>query len=239
MNKSILKTLTCFVLLLAVITGVMSGCKKKPQDATNVTLVVGQDATPQTNEDGNLVRDENNQVVAVVTDANGYAVTEENGEAKTELIPMSNAIILSDKVETPTFTVGVPKGWTGQHSGSKDALIVVINTTDKNETTSIVIYTRLLDDTVHDDGQPPMFSQYDLVKRNVTVTKEKKDNIKIAGVEATRERCDVTSEKIETRVLSFYSFTGKSAEYGVICYSKDAKTADKTFEDVLNTIEFY
>lgn len=236
MNKSILKTLTCFILLLAVITGVMSGCKKKPQDATDVTLPAGQgDAVLQTDENGDIARNENNQAVAVVTDANGYAVTEESGEVKTEAVPLTHALVLDDKVETATFSVGIPKGWMGDHSYE----YIVIDSTDKNETDKIVIYTRLLDDTEHDDGQPPMHDLFNLIKSGVTVNKEKKDDIKIAGVDATRERCDVTSEKIETRVLSFYSFTGKTATYGVICYSKDAKTADKTFEDVLNTIEFY
>lgn len=226
-----MKKYLAIILATVAFTGALTACSGKIKDTANI-VAGDKEVVAVTDKDGVISRDESGNALVVVTDEDGKAKKGEDGKVETSAVEVSHAVVMGDRIETATFSVIVPDGWAAGNSYDT----VNINSTDKNQTQKIVIN---IDETK--ENATPSKQIVDLVvgAKEVTVNKETNDTVKIAGLDANRTRYDITSETIETRVLSYYSFEGPSATYGVICYSKDAKTADKAFEEVLNTMVLY
>lgn len=226
-----MKKYVSVIMATIALAGCLTACSGKIKDTTKI-VAGDKEVAAVTNEDGVIVRDDNGQALVVVTDDEGNPVKGSNGEYETSAIEVSHAVEMGDRIENATFSVLVPDGWTSGNSYDT----VTINSSDDAQTNKVVIYTDKLK-----DKETPGAQLVELVTGNaqVTVDKETADTVTLAGVEAQRTRYDITSDAIETRVLSYYSFEGPSASYGIICYSKDAKTADSVFEQVINTMILY
>lgn len=240
--KKALIILTVFALVITVFTG----CGNKIKGSENVTMA-GEDAIPaMTQDDGALARDEEGRMIVAVTGENGEALTNSQGEVATTAVPVSVATLNGDLVESHFFRVTIPKGW--KYSASYQN--VIITSDDKNEENKIVISSRSLEEQ-EGKAEYPGENIYKVYKGATVIEKEETDKVKVAGVEAQRERIDVSGAKItdnvneeqaanfELRVISYYTFEGPDAVYGVRCESKNPKTADKVFEEVINTMVLY
>ena len=240
--KKTLILLTVFVLILAIFTG----CGNKIKGSENVTMAGEEEIPAMTQEDGALARDEEGRMIVAVTGENGEALTNAQGEVATTAVPVSVATLNGDLVESRFFHVTIPRNW--KYSASYQN--VIITSDDKNETDKIVISSRSLEEQ-EGKAEYPGENIFKVYKGATVIEKDKTEKVKVAGVEATRERLDVSGAKItdsvseeqaanfELRVISYYTFEGPNAVYGVRCESKDAKTADKVFEEVINTMVLY
>ena len=241
--KKALIILTVFTLVLTIFTG----CGEKRIKGTDNVTMAGESEIPAlTQEDGALARDESGNMIVAVTGENGKAITNSEGNVATTAVPISAATLNGDMVESRFFSVTIPKGW--QYLTSYNE--VIVGSDDKNETNKIVISSRSLEDQEGKADYPGQ-NIFTIEKGACVIEKDETEKVKIAGVEATRERLDVSGAKItdnvskedaaqfELRVISYYTFKGPNAVYGVRCESKDPKTADKVFEEVINTMVLY
>lgn len=241
--KKALIILTVFILVLTVFTGCGN---KKIKGTDNVTMAGEAEIPAMTQEDGALARDDEGRMIVAVTGEDGEALTNSQGDVATTAVPVSVATLNGDLVESRFFRVTIPKGWNYADSYQN----VIITSNDKNETNKIIISSRSLEEQ-EGKAEYPGENIYKVYKGATVIEKEETEKVKVAGVEATRERIDVSGAKItdnvskeqaanfELRVISYYTFEGPNAVYGVRCESKDAKTADKVFEEVINTMVLY
>lgn len=231
-----MKKILCIALSLITITAAFAACGKSTIKNTAIVPGVNGEVAAVTQENGDSVRDDDGKMMVVVTNPDGKPLKDENGDNVTQPVDVSHCMVIGDKIEYSSFSVTITKGWKAGQVYDR----AVINSDDKNETNKIVIVSKPLSEYDVNGAAPgsELFS-LTLASDQITVKKNTKDKVTIAGVEAERTRVDLTSDTIETRVLSFYQFQGPNSVYGVTCYSKDASTADKVFEDVLNTMVLY
>lgn len=86
MNKKIIAILLVFTLVITCFVA----CQKQKYETTKIN---GQDVLLATDEDGNTMINDDNQIVAVVTDREGEIITYENGEEQTYLVDMPETSI--------------------------------------------------------------------------------------------------------------------------------------------------
>ncbi len=106
MNKKILAILMVFV----VVVTCFAACKKHDYDTTKIN---GQDVLLATDKDGNTIINDDNQIVAVVTDREGEIITYENGEEQTYNIQISGSMVVEGHIQSKDFKLAIPKGWEG------------------------------------------------------------------------------------------------------------------------------
>ena len=109
MNKKILAVIMVFV----VIVTCFAACKRHNYKTTNVN---GQDLLLYTDKDGNTVINDDNQIIAVVTDEAGEIITYENGEEQTRMVQISGSYIGDGYMQGKEFKMSVPKGWEATES---------------------------------------------------------------------------------------------------------------------------
>lgn len=225
---------TLSILLIAVVLfGILAGCGRNIEGTETVTNNANDaPVAAVTNDDGSLQRDKDGGMIVAVTDANGKPVKDENGEVETSAVAIEHGIIMDDVVEFSTFSIRTPKGWNATSAYNS----VSICSDDKNETMQIVVYSNDKEDSSN-TGR----NIYSMVRNyeDNKVLKTEESTAKIAGADATVERTELTSDVIETKVLTLYTFEGDTVTYEALCYSKDAKTPNSTFEEVLNTMILY
>lgn len=231
-----MKKILCIALSLIAIATAFAACGKSSIKDTAIVPGVNGEIAAVTQENGDSLRDDDGNMIVVVTNPDGKPIKDENGENATMPVEISHCMVIGDKIEYSSFSVTIPDGW----KAGKVYDRAVINSDDKNETDKIVIVSKPLSE-YDPAGAAPGSELFSLTlgSDQIKVTKNTKDKVTIAGVEAERTRVDLTSDVIETRVLSYYQFQGPNSVYGVTCYSKDASTADKVFEEVLNTMVLY
>ncbi len=106
-----------FALILSVLTVLtcLTACKAKVKEGL---VLEGQKHVLATNDNGGIIRDENHNVIMMVTDEDGKNVKDENGEYKTNPVKIEQAIVLSDRIEDTHFAIKIPNGWEDSQSGS-------------------------------------------------------------------------------------------------------------------------
>ena len=242
MKKSLI-ILTVFLLVLAIFTGCGN---KKIKGTDNVTMAGEGEIPALTEKGGELARDDDGRMIVAMTDENGEAIKTADGGVATTAVEVSVATLIGDTVESRFFSVTSPKGW--RYAASyKD---VIVTSDDDNKTNKIVFSSRSLEEQGEKTDFPGQ-NLYSVYKGACVIEKEETKTVKIAGIEANCERLDISGAKItddvsaeqaakfELRVISFYTFKGPDAVYGIRCESKDAGTADKVFEEVINTMVLY
>lgn len=223
-------------IVLSVVLALFASCSKEPKIKDGQLVSDGaQTYAAITENDGQLARDEDGQLIVAVTDKNGDTVKDESGEDKTSAVELSHAVTLGDRIEYKTFSVLIPDGWTPGSSFDE------INIWSEDRANHIVIYSK--SDL---NAEEPGAQLFNLLKGTDSVAKITTDNIKLAGCEAKRTRIDFNASEATTAKddaplysASYYSFAGENAKYGIICYSEEEGTADSVFEDVLNTMVLY
>lgn len=106
MNKKILAILMAFVIVVTC----FAACKRHDYETTKIN---GQDVILYTDKDGNTVINDDNQIVAVVTDSDGELITFANGENQTYNIQISGSWVVDGEIKTKDFDMGIPSGWEG------------------------------------------------------------------------------------------------------------------------------
>ncbi len=241
MKKSLV-ILTAFILVLTVFTG----CGNKIKGTENVTMAGMGEMAAVTQEDGALARDEDGRMIVPMTGENGEPIKNSEGEVVTTAVAVSAATVIGDIVESRYFRVSIPKGW--QYSQSNQT--VILDTDDADATSKMVISARSKEEQAG-KTETPGEKLFKFTRDASVVTKEETTKLKIAGVDATCTRVEISGAKVnenvskeqaenfKLRVICYYTFEGENAVYGVRCESKDAKISNSEFEKVLDTLVLY
>lgn len=105
MNK---KILAVALALLFVVTA-FTACKSKLE----MTKINGKEYPLMTDEDGNTVVNEDNQVAVLVTDEDGDVIKYENGEDQTRWIQLPGSVVVNNAIQDKEYKMIIPEGWTG------------------------------------------------------------------------------------------------------------------------------
>lgn len=106
MSKKIIAILLVFTLVITCFVA----CQKQKYETTNIN---GVDVLLYTDENGNTVINDDNQLVAVVTDREGEIITYENGEEQTYNIQISGSWVGDGIIRHKDYELVVPEGWRG------------------------------------------------------------------------------------------------------------------------------
>ncbi len=106
MNKKIIAILLVFTLVITCFVA----CKRHNYETTNVN---GMDLLLYTDKDGNTVVNEDNQIIAVVTDSDGEIITYENGEEQTHFVQISGSWVGDGFIQEKDYKLVIPEGWEG------------------------------------------------------------------------------------------------------------------------------
>ncbi|MBR5245847.1 MAG: hypothetical protein IKV25_00575 [Clostridia bacterium] len=117
------KKIIAVALALVCIATIFTACKQKYE----TTDVNGQDLLLYTDENGNTVINDENQIVVVVTDEDGEIITYENGEEQTRFVQISGSFIGDGYIQGKNFKINTPKGW----EGTQISRIIKKNTDNK------------------------------------------------------------------------------------------------------------
>lgn len=107
------KKIIAIALVLILIVTAFVGCSQK-RDTTKLN---GKEYVLYTDKEGNTVINDKNQVVAVVTDENGEAITFENGEDQTFFVQINGGVVAGDEVAGANYRLKVINGWEGNADG--------------------------------------------------------------------------------------------------------------------------
>ncbi len=104
-----------FALILSVVLVLtcLTACKAKVKEGL---VLEGESHPIATNSNGGIQRDENGNLVVMVTDSNGKNVKDENGEYKTNPVAFDHAIVIGDRIECSEFALTIPNGWSNLNS---------------------------------------------------------------------------------------------------------------------------
>ncbi len=119
MNKKIIAILLVFTLVITC----FAACKKHDYETTkvgNLELLLYTDAN------GNTVINEDNQIIAVVTDSEGEILTYENGEEQTHYVQISGSYVGDGYIQNKNYKLVIPEGW----RGNENDRIIKTNTDD-------------------------------------------------------------------------------------------------------------
>lgn len=119
MNKKIIAILLVFTLVITCFVA----CQKQKYETTNIN---GMDLLLYTDENGNTVINDDNQLVAVVTDREGEIITYENGEEQTYNIQITGSWVGEDVIRNKDYELAIPEGW----RGTEDDKIIKRDTDD-------------------------------------------------------------------------------------------------------------
>ena len=106
MNKKILAILLVF----AVVITCFAACKRHNYETTDVN---GKDLLLYTDEDGNTVINDDNQIIVVVTDEEGEILTHENGENQTYYYNIDGSYVGDGYIQDKNYKMNIPEGWEG------------------------------------------------------------------------------------------------------------------------------
>lgn len=111
MNKKIIAILLVFTLVITCFVA----CKRHDYETTKVG---NMDVLLYTDKDGNTVINEDNQIVAVVTDRDGEIITYENGEDQTYLVQIPGSYVGDGYIQAKNFKMTILKGWEGTENST-------------------------------------------------------------------------------------------------------------------------
>lgn len=228
MKKAILaiaSTLTVLALL--------AGCGNKIKGTDTYAPAGGEVVAAVTNEDGDIKREDDGKIVVAVTNESGEAITDHAGEVATVAVEITHAITLGDRIECGRFSIEIPKGWVSPSSNNFDTVTIDSKNIDKTGN-KIVIYSR--DD---ENSTAPADNLLGLILAAVKVEKSETSKTTIAGVDAEVKKYKISSDKIDYKLITLYTFESGDSKFEVLCYSNSADTSAKTFEEVLNTMTLY
>ncbi len=108
-----MKRYLAIILSAVLVLTCFTACKAKVKEGL---VLEGEKYPIATKADGGIQRDENGNLIVMVTDENGKNVKDENGEYKTNPVKMDHAIVIGDRIECSEFALTIPKGWSDLNS---------------------------------------------------------------------------------------------------------------------------
>lgn len=102
------KKIIALALALVLMVTVFAGCSSKKRETSEIN---GKDYILATDTDGNTIINEENQIVAVVTDKNGEVITYENGEDQTYHVQLDGSMAIDGVARSDKYSINVPEGW--------------------------------------------------------------------------------------------------------------------------------
>ena len=105
-----MKRITAVFVIFAIAACIFTACSRKPQ---GTEVITAHDSTLNvvTKEGGGFDRDEDDNIMVVVTDDKGKAVTEKGGKQVTSALDLETALIYDNKIEFKDYYLEIPKGW--------------------------------------------------------------------------------------------------------------------------------
>lgn len=106
-----MKKYFALILSAAAVLTCFTSCGTKVKGGEVVTDNAQNPVVVITEKDGALKRDENGNAVVMVTDANGKNVKDKDGNYATQAFTVKHVLRIGDLAETKHFTIGIPDGW--------------------------------------------------------------------------------------------------------------------------------
>ncbi len=108
MNKKII----AIALVLVIIATAFAGCSKGEKSIIN-----GKEYLLMTDDEGNTIVDEDQNVIAIVTDDKGEVQTYEDGEPQTYPVNINNDFAGEDFIQGIEYKITAPEGWAPNRLG--------------------------------------------------------------------------------------------------------------------------
>lgn len=232
-----MKKYFALILSLIVILTCFTACKPKIKNGAVVENGAGEHVAIVTTPDGGIVRDGAGNIVVLVTDENGKNVKDENGEYQTNAIAMDHAIILGRRVETETYSVEIPNGWSDaltlndlsiMKDGTEESLVI----TTKEGTVSQAMETISLLFA----NMKKMYTNGDF--RNETVEISKDITASYISAYIPNLKTDENGNSVAGFVAYFFFEKGGNTYTCKIEGRRDINENLKEFTDILATINF-
>ncbi len=102
------KKIIAIALVLVLMVTALVGCSKKYE----TTKLNGKEYLLVTDDEGNTVINDKNQVAAVVTDEDGEIITYENGEQQTYQVQLYGPVVVDGAARGTNYKINIPQGWT-------------------------------------------------------------------------------------------------------------------------------
>lgn len=142
------KKIIALALVLVLMVTAFVGCGKR-----ETTKINGKDYVLYTDDEGNTVINDKNQVVAVVTEEDGDVVTFENGEDQTYFVQLYGPVVKDNVMSIDNYKLGIPEGWSTTTDGKvvKDGTdnkcyIKFVKVFEYDETTNLDTYLEKIDE---------------------------------------------------------------------------------------------
>lgn len=217
-RKSKKKTYIALFVIFVLMLGLFGACKKAGKGII-VTDSEGKTRVLATNEKGETMTDEANNIVILVTGL--------DGKEETQRVAMPDYYVSGSTIETKTYTVKVPKGWE-QGNGISDITLV-----HKSTNAEINLFKM--------DGKTLEYANIEAELLMNAMRKEgdtvETTQVTIYGVEGTKYTA-TRAEESKTTATSFYIFEKNESVYSFYTIVDDKDKDRVDFEAIINAIVF-
>lgn len=217
-----MKRFIALIITFVVILTCFAGCKKG-EPVESYTDFAGEAIPAVTEEGGNIVRDDNGNVVVYVTDPNGNTVEGENGEPETQAQAVEHAIVTGTRIEMPDYALNIPDGWS--NVASYDMLNIV-----KDDITFTIMTDRKA-------KLADMQKAHDTIVSTSATGEVTKTTQKIAGQDAT---VAYTFSTMKGNIfVGYIDFMYQGVVFSVqVSANSDISSSWNEIVSIVNTIEF-
>ena len=208
--------IAALLLVFTLMFCVFAACKR---DKVNGIAVVDNEGTSRvlaTNDNGETMTDDAGNLIIVVTNA--------DGKEETQRVAPPDYYVKGNIIETPKYTVTIPKGWE-QSTGLGD--VRLIHTDTKSELNLVTLIGKTLE-----DGLASAEEVMGLM-RNEGGTVETAQTT-ICGVEATK----YSISKSDSGAVTFYIFEKNGTVYSFYSVAAGENGESIDFETLINSIQF-
>ncbi len=220
------KKIIAVALVLVLMVTAFVGCTKR-----ETTKINGKDYILYTDDEGNTVINDKNQVVAVVTEEDGEVATFENGEDQTFFVQLYGPVVKDDTLSIDNYRLGIPEGWSTTTDGKivKDGTenkcyIKCVKVFEYNETTNLDVYLEKIDE--QNDQLIPGFE-----KEGYKLTVDKKEVVfspdSFQGYKYTYKILDKDSKVVH--YAENYYFVSNKVAYSLTYACEDGIGYDESF----------
>lgn len=210
-KKKYIALFVVFVLML----GVFGACKKAAKGIV-ITDSEGKTRVLATNDNGETMTDDANNLIIIATDF--------DGKEETQRLAMPDYYVSGSTIEAITYTLVIPKGWE-QSKGVSDVMLVHKST--ESEINLVTMDDKTLGNAI-DDAESLMEQ---IEKEGGTVGTAQTT---ICGVEAAK----YTVAKAASGTITFYIFEKNDIVYSFYTVATEEHKDRVDFEAIINSIVF-
>ena len=211
MTKKTVVFLIVFILMLCV----LAACNKNKAHGIVVVDNKGTTRVLATNDNGETMTDDAGNLIVVVTDA--------EGKSETQRVAPPDYYADGNTVQTPKFSLAVPKGWTYKSIGNN---LKLTQTETNSELNLVTMDGKTLDEAIASaDETMDLFRKEGTVEISQTV---------VCGVDAAK----YTITKADTGTVIFYIFEKNATVYSFYSVVVQEYKDSIDFETIINSIKF-